>query len=288
MKNILFGIILILASFQLIGQELDFPYPSFSPKGNISQTAGNTLIEVEYERPSARKRLIFGGVVPWDEVWRTGAGNCTKIRFDKDVRIGGQKVPAGNYSIFTIPNPKEWTIIINRDTTLYGSYDYDFKKDIARFVVVPMESNRFYETLNFDIELNQHNAKMYISWANTQISFDIETSTNEIINKLIWEELLTGKNQVSDNYAGAAAYLAYRGVDLSIALKLADKAIDMDKNIIWVRFVKKDIYESLKLYDDALKEIDHATVILQKDKEKNKNEISRLESDYERISKLKR
>lgn len=286
MKNILFTLLLLLATIQVKGQEIEFPFPSFSPKGNISQIVGNTLIELEYERPSARKRQIFGGLVPWNKVWRTGAGNCSKIRFNKDVEIGSQKIPAGNYSIFTIPNPKEWVVIINKDSTLYGSYDYYYKKDIARFVVIPKKSNRFYETLNFDIELNQHNATLYISWTNIQISFDIKTSTNFDIEKLIREELLTGKNKLFDNYARAASYLSFRGVNLTQALKLADKAKKLDKDSEWVSRIKIDIYESLKLYDDALNEIKQALEILKRKKDRS-NEINKMESKYKRIKKLK-
>ena len=287
MKKIQFLIILILAGFQINGQDTDYPYPSFSPKGNISQIVGNTLITVEYERPSARKRKIFGGLVPWNKVWRTGAGNCTKITFDKEVTIGGQKVPAGHYSVFTIPNPNEWLVIINKDTTLYGSYDYNHKKDVARFAVVPIETDRYYETLNFDIQLNQHNAKMYVSWANTQIEFDIETSTNEQMEKLIREELLTGTNQVSDTYAGAASYLVFREMDYENALKLAEKAIELDKNNEWVYGIKIEIYERLKLYDNAITEINRALEILNKNKENRKEEIKKMESDYKRLTKLR-
>tara|TARA_R110002167_G_scaffold128570_4_gene310910 strand:+ start:962 stop:1825 length:864 start_codon:yes stop_codon:yes gene_type:complete len=285
--KIVFVITLVLAGFQLSGQEADYPYPSFSPKGNISQTVGNTQIQIEYERPSARKRLIFGGLVPWDKVWRTGAGNSTKIGFDKAVTIGGQKVPAGNYSIFTIPNPNEWVVIVNKDTTLYGSYDYNYKNDVARFVVVPTETNRYYETLNFDIQLHQHNAKMFISWANTQINFDIETSTNAKIEKLIQEELLTYKNQVSNIYAGAASYLVFREIDYANALKLAEKAKQLDKNNEWVYGIKIGIYEKLKLFDDAISEIKQALEILNKNKENRKEEIEKLESDFIRLNKLR-
>ena len=287
MKKIQFLIILILAGFQLKGQNTDYPYPSFSPKGNISQIVGNTLISVEYERPSARKRLIYGGLVPWNKVWRTGAGNCTKIAFDKEVTIGGQKVPAGNYSVFTIPNPNEWVVILNKDTTLYGSYHYNSKNDVTRFTVVPKETNRYYETLNFDIELIQHNAKMYISWANTQIQFDIETSINQKMEKLIREELLTGINQVSNTYAGAASYLAFREMDYENALKLAEKAIELDENNEWVYGIKIEIYERLKLYDNAITEINRELEILNKNKENRSEEIKKLESEYKRLIKLR-
>lgn len=288
MKNSILILILVLVSSQINGQDTDFPYPSFSPKGNIAQMVGNTLIEVEYERPSVRKRQIFGGLVPWNKVWRTGAGNCTKIKFDKDVKIGGQNISAGNYALLTIPNIKEWVVIINKDTSLYGTYKYDFKNDMARFVVIPSESSRFYETLTIDIQLSEHNAKMYISWANTQISFDIETSTNENIEKLIREELLTGKNKVSDNYAEAAAYLAFRGKDLTNALKLADKAKELDPNSEWIYGIKIDIYESLKLYDNALEEISQLLTLLKRNKEDRRTEIQKMESEYERINNLKK
>ena len=285
MKKFQFLIILILVGFQLLGQDTDYPYPSFSPKGNISQIVGNTLISVEYERPSARKRLIYGGLVPWNKVWRTGAGNCTKIAFDKEVTIEGQKVPSGSYSVFTIPNPNEWIVILNKDTTLYGSYNYNAKKDVTRFTAVPVESNRYYETLNFDIELNQHNAEMYISWANTQIKFNIETSTNEKMEKLIREELLTGINQVSRTYAGAASYLVFREMDYENALKLAEKAIELEENNVWVYGIKADIYERLKLYESAIFEITRELEILNKNKENYKEEIKKLESKYERLTK---
>jgi len=287
MKTLIITLSLIITSIPFTAQETEFPFPSFSPKGFISQTVGNTLIEVEYERPSARNREIFGELVPWNKVWRTGAGKCTKIGFDREVKVGGQNVPAGSYSLFTIPNPKEWIVIINKDTTLYGSSDYNYKEDIARFVVKPTESNRFYETLNIDIEIFQHNAKMYISWANTQINLEIETSTNTQMDKLIQEELLTDKNQIAYNYASASAYLFYLGKDLSTALMLADTAIEMDKEMVWIRNVKIGIYESLHLYANAIDEINQYLIILRKDKEKHKNEILQLELDFERINKLR-
>ncbi len=95
MKDILLTVGLLWISIQAIART-DYPYPALSPPGKLSQIAGNTFIEVEYERPSARKRKIFGEVVPWNKVWGTGAGCCTKIRFDRPVRVKGQQIP-GEY-----------------------------------------------------------------------------------------------------------------------------------------------------------------------------------------------
>ncbi len=127
---------------------------------------------------------------------------------------------------------------------------------------------------------------MYISWTNIQVSFDIKTSTNSEIEKLIKEELLAGKNRISDNYARAAAYLSFRGVNLTQALKLADKAKDLDKDSEWISGIKIEIYERLKLYDDALDEIKEALEFLKRKKDRA-NEISKMESKYKQIKKIK-
>jgi tetratricopeptide (TPR) repeat protein len=271
-------------------QNSEYPYPSLSPKGNISQIVGNTTIEIEYERPSVRKRQIFGELVPWGKVWRTGAGSCTKISFDKDVKVGGQKIEAGKYSLFTIPNLQEWIIILNKDTTLYGSYDYDYKKDVARFVTIPIKSNRFYETLSLDIEILPNNAKIYLSWANVQVSFDVETTTDSEIEKLIEEELLTKKNKDSDIYAGAAEYLFFRGANLMDAITLAEVAIEINENNGWARSLKIKIYEKMKLFDTALTEIDNNIKYAQRrkwdDELEKQNTLEFLKKEQIRISRL--
>src|SRR5688572_23365505 len=98
--------------------------PEASPPGNIRQKIGFTTITIYYERPAARGRSekeIFGTLVPMGKVWRTGAGNCTTIKFDTDVFIDGKKVAAGKYALFTIPGREKWTIILNTDTLAYGA-----------------------------------------------------------------------------------------------------------------------------------------------------------------------
>lgn len=251
MKNILF---LCFLSFSTViqAQDDDYPYPSLSPEGSITQVVGNTKIELTYERPAVRNRKIFGELVPWKKVWRTGAGKCTRISFDKPVKLQGQPVAAGAFSLFTIPTPDEWVVIINADTTLYGSYDYDKKKDVVRFSVPSEKTKRFYESLTFDIDFVPNNAKMYMSWANTQIAFDITTTTDEEIKNFIKTELLTGRKKVSNSYAGAASYLDFQGEDYPMALKLADNALELDSETTWAYNTKISIYVKLRMYDEAL------------------------------------
>jgi hypothetical protein len=254
-KIIIICIEIIFISSFLYAQD-DYPYPSLSPLGTITQIVGNTTISLEYERPSARKREVFGSLVPWNKVWRTGAGHCTKISFDQSVMIGGQKVEAGKYSLFSIPNPDNWIIILNKDTTLYGSYDYDSKNDVARFTVISQASNRYYETLTIDIDLTPNNARMYISWMNTQVHFDIETKTDADIESYINKNLVTGKSKDPNSYAGAAEYYLYQGAEYFKALKLASKALELDNGKTWASNIKIQIYELLKMYEEAITEME--------------------------------
>ncbi len=271
MKAFLSFITTILIAGNLLAQN-DYPYPSLSPKGEISQIIGNTTIQIQYERPSARQRKIFGELVPWNEVWRTGAGYCTKISFDRPIKMNGQSIEKGTYSLFTIPNPDEWIVILNRDTTLYGSYDYQSVNDIARFAVTPHVSNRFYETLNFDIEVVPNNARIYLSWENTQVYFDIETSTDRLIEQFIEERLMSGQEQDSDIYAGAAEYHLYRGTNLDQAILLADKALAINRQNGWARNLKIRIYDRLQQFQKALDEIEKAIQEINAREYKNEEE----------------
>lgn len=290
MKSIL-ALFLVSISLSIYAQTEEYPYPSLSPKGTISQVVGNTIVAIEYERPSARKRVVFGELIPWNKVWRTGAGHCTKISFDKDVILEGQSLEAGKYALLTIPNKKEWIVILNRDTTLYGSYNYDFNKDVARFIVVPTNSSRYYETLNFDIEIIPNNAQIFMNWANLQISFRLETSTDDEVKKLIRNDLLTKNSKDSDIYAGASEYLYYKGEDLVSALELCDSAIALNKNNGWARSLKVRIYEKLKLYDHAIAELQLSIENTESrddlNKDQKENILNRSKLDLVRLTELK-
>jgi hypothetical protein len=267
------------AHFYLAAQNEVTIFPVASPKGTISQMVGNTKVEIEYERPLARKRQIFGDLVPWNKVWRTGAGPSTKIRLDKPVLMEGQKVPSGSYSLFTIPNPEKWIVMINSDTSLYGSYGYNPLKDIARFVVTPRLTERHYEALTIDIDLVQSNAKFYLSWTNIQVDFNIITTTAADAMKYIDEQLLTRTNKSSDAYFEAAQYLLFERTHFAEALKLAEHAIQLNKNNGAVRRVKVEIFEYLGLYKDALHEISQA-LEMERNKAYKKEEDRAIELKY--------
>jgi tetratricopeptide (TPR) repeat protein len=226
-------------------------FPSLSPKCRLEQKVGFTTIVIDYERPSARGRKIFGELVPYNKLWRTGAGHCTKMGFTTSVTIGNKKMEKGIYSLFTIPTKKEWTIIINRDTTLYGIRGYDERNDVVRIKVSPQSTHRHYEALTLEIDLIPNNARIYISWAQTQISFDIETETDKTVNEFIQLNLLNDLSKNAEEYALGAEYYYYLNKNSALALNLINKAI-AKKNESWYYRQKIDILEQLKRYSEAI------------------------------------
>src|SRR5262245_44278173 len=138
--SILSAAFLALASPALLAapsQEKGLEFPQPSPGATLKQRVGLTDFEIVYSRPSVKGRKIFGALVPFGEVWRTGANAATKITFSTDVKFEGQNVPAGSYALVTIPGEKEWTVILSKVTGDWGAYAYDEKNDQLRVKVAP-------------------------------------------------------------------------------------------------------------------------------------------------------
>ena len=142
-----------------------------SPKETVNAKIDGVDTEIVYCRPSARNRTMIGGKEPYGKVWRTGANAATTIEFDKPVKIEGKSLPAGKYALFTIPNEKEWTIIINEDYNQQGAYNYDEKKDVLRVNVKPKKTEQFVETFTITPEKD----RVTLKWENTEVSFKVQS-----------------------------------------------------------------------------------------------------------------
>jgi len=247
MRNLLV-VSLALISVDLIAQ---VNFPDLSPQGNIRQKVGVTTISVIYERPAARGRKIFGELVPYNKLWRTGAGNCTKIKFDEDVLIENKLIHAGTYTLFTIPEVREWTVILNSDTTLYGTGGYDERKDIVRFSAKVEVTDRYYESLTIDVDVIPDNAELNISWEKTRVSFKIETETDKKIAKMVNEQLLSGKIKDPQLLAMGAEYYYFLGRNLDTGLTLINRAIDI-RTSSWYYSLKVDILTKSSRYAEAI------------------------------------
>jgi len=121
-----------------------------SPRGKLTQQVGLTQVTVDYGRPGVKGRTIFGELEPFGQVWRTGANGCTTITFDSNVQVGGQDVPKGTYSLYTIPGKESWTFILNKNTTLWGASGYDPAEDQMRFETKVQPLSDLRETLTID------------------------------------------------------------------------------------------------------------------------------------------
>ena len=206
--------------------------PRTSPASELSQMVGLTEIEVQYSRPSKRGRVIFGGVVPFGKIWRTGADNCTKINFSTDVIIDGKTISSGMYSIFSIPNKESWDVILYSDTDLWGvPKNWDENKIVfqSKFDTSKIEKNNIIEsfTISFN-SLSNNDVDMKISWDDTSVSLNIDVPTRKIVDKSV-KDVMNGLPTSSDYYA-AAVYYRQENINLDIALKWINKAMEMFEN----------------------------------------------------------
>jgi Protein of unknown function (DUF2911) len=259
MKNILIISVLCLMMGNLNAQDkyetkVNFKAPTPSTEASFTQQFGESEIKVSYARPLARGRKIFGALVPYDSVWRTGASDCTTLKFKEAVIMGDTKVAAGKYALFTIPRADEWTIILNTDTTLHGSFGYESAKDVHRFKVKPQKSERFYET--FTIEINDFDVKgeasLNLIWENTIVKIPLKSQTDAAIMALIQKRLIEGKEQNADLLYQAASYFYSTQRDLPQAAAWASAAAQADPENFYIPNLAQKIYADLKDYKSAI------------------------------------
>jgi len=145
-----------------------------SPPIQAVEKVGDISITINYSSPGVKGRPVWGELVPYDKVWRTGANEASTIEVSRDCKVGGGMLRAGKYAIFSIPGQNEWTIILNSVPDQWGAYKYDEAKDVLRFKVKPLASPEFNERLKFEIVSDaQANGKIIIYWENLMIPFEI-------------------------------------------------------------------------------------------------------------------
>lgn len=153
----------------------EFPKVDISPMDAlmVRSESGESFMRVIYSRPKKNGRDIFGDLVPYGKVWRTGANEATEITFYKDVVFGGKPVEAGTYSLFSIPGETEWTVILNKDTNLWGAYEYDATKDVARVKVKPQSTAAAVETFSITSKKVDEGHHLLLGWDDTYIEIPI-------------------------------------------------------------------------------------------------------------------
>lgn len=204
----------------LQAQTPNINFPAASPACTLKQHVGLTDIEIVYSRPGVKGRTIFGGIVPYGQVWRTGANQATKISFSTAVKLEGNEIPAGNYSLFTIPGEDEWTIIINKNTNQWGAFQYSTNDDLVRFQVTPV-TLRDTSVETFAIEFNRirdESAVLELVWDNTVVPLHLEV---DVVGKLVpqIEAAMAAPGKISDGlYFQAATFYYNHDLDMKKAL----------------------------------------------------------------------
>lgn len=228
--------------------QLNTPQPS--PTATITQKVGLTDVEVNYSRPGAKGRVVFGEVVPFGEIWRTGANGSTKIKVSSDVKIGSIDVPAGQYAIYTIPGKEEWTIILHKYLENWGAGGYDQTQDLGRFTVKPSKMMDKYETFTIDFsDLTTSTGNLNIIWENTKVSLPIVTPADEMVEKQI-AKMMEGPS-ANDLYNSARFYFE-KDKNLDQALTYINQAVEKRADAFWYVHLQAKILAKLGKKKEAL------------------------------------
>lgn len=262
MKHLLL-IVFIAGGFNSIGQ---LRLPELSPVGRIAQEAGYTNIVIRYGRPQIRGRQIMGGVVPFDRLWRTGAGKCTMLSFDNDVTINGTIVLAGAYALVSIPGEDKWTIMLNMDTSkVYGDpSEYDPSKEIVRMEISPEETGHTYESLTIFLDVVRGDVVFNLAWENTWIRFPIQTGSIEKAVATIEDGLRSEPDNV-DMLATAAWFYEWNGLDRGQVMDWLNRALAI-RDDRWVYHQKVEVLEKMGNYAEARTTAEKAIAFLKKAK----------------------
>lgn len=224
MKKLILAATFVMATITINAQVTT---PQSSPKSEIEQVVGLTKVEVDYARPSKKGRLVYGDLVPFGKVWRTGANENTKVSFSDDVVIDGVKLPKGEYALFTLPKADVWEVYFYKETTNWGlPKQWDASKIALTAKATPTTLEKNVENFTIDINpIDANNGELIIKWEKTAIPVKFTVPTHEKALASI-KSALTDNAKATDYYS-AAQYLFQATDDSKTALNYIDKCIAM-------------------------------------------------------------
>ena len=223
-------LLFIFCSLPLPAQNLRVP--TLSPITEVKQEIGLTEIGLSYSRPSAKGREVFGALVPYGEIWRTGANASTQLTFKEDVSVGGKPLPKGTYALYTIPGKESWTIIIHKNTGLrsLAGDAYKAENDAFRFEVKPLVNPIFVETFTITFtDLTTEGCNLQLAWANTLVKFPITVDVDRRIQEQITALAAEPGKMTANDYFRAAEYYLHNGKDLAQAETWIKTALQQDQ-----------------------------------------------------------
>lgn len=242
-------------------------FPDASQRANVKQRVGLTDIEIDYARPNKNDREIFGSLVPYGKIWRTGANATTRIKFSDTVKIGDKEVPAGEYGIFTIPTATEWTVIFSKDTKAQAS-EYKQENDAARVTVKPETLPMTMETFTIGLtDVKGASATLNFMWDKTRASVKLTTDDIDQVSAQL-DAAAKGTTPLDARTAyQAASFYLDNNKDMNQAARWIDQALEKNPDAYFMHMRRAQIQQKLGNKKEAAASAQKTIDILKKDKE---------------------
>ena len=270
MKKPLF-VVLMFLFVSVISYSQDFRTPRPSPDATVSQYIGVTKITIDYSSPGVKERKIWGDLVPFGKVWRTGANEVTSITFSDAVTINGIDLPAGTYGIHSVPNPSDWEIIFSKDTPLDGSSTFDPKKEILRIKVKP-EEHHFMERMTFLFtDATENSVNVNLLWDKLKVGFKVEVKTQALTLQKArdifkWNQLMS-----------AATYSLEQNISLDEGFRWIQASVLISENY-WNTRILAQYQERMNNKSEAIKTLEKAIEM--------GNKMESAPFDFERMKQM--
>jgi hypothetical protein len=215
-----------------VAQNPPVHFPPPSPGCTLKQRIGFTDFEISYSRPGVKGRSIFGGMIAYGSVWRTGANGSTKISFNTPLKLNGHDVPAGTYALYTIPDESEWTIILSKNTNNFGAFGYTNTDDLLRFKTSPVTLQEHVETFSIDFtDVRDDSATLYLVWDQTYVPIRVELDVVDKVLADIDKAMASSDKKQPQLYYQAANFYFNHDQDMKKALKWLDTGLEDKPNI---------------------------------------------------------
>jgi hypothetical protein len=224
--------------------------PAASPTQTVKQELGIGSVELSYSRPAIKGRKIFGDLVPYGQIWRTGANQATTLTFSDDVIIGRTKVPAGKYGFLTIPDRNEWTFVITKQTDVNNPSLYKQENDIVRVKVKPTTLSTRVESFTIQFaNVKATGADIQLMWDNIAVALPVDTD----IDRKVMAQINDAMNKENPPYYQAGLYYLENGKDIKQAVTWLEKAAEQQPTAFWVHHQKANALAKIGRKEDAKK-----------------------------------
>ena len=242
--------LIIITTFFAVRMQAQIKLPAPSPLQTIKQDVGLGNIEIIYSRPGAKGRQVFGDLVPYGQLWRTGANEATRITFSEPAEIGGKKIDSGSYVLYSIPNVDVWEIIFNKGLQNWGTEGYSENKDVVRLKIIPLKNKTSIETFTIQLdEIKPESCTIELLWEKKIIRIPVNFSIKENIRQQLVKAMQSDKKP----YWEAAEFYFEYDRNLTKALENVNKALETNIKAYWMYLYKATIQKEMGDNAGALK-----------------------------------